>query len=183
MRSTITDSITAWNANTVSDFAAGDSDVLVLQRTPLARLGPVVEAGRFREYLAPVRRHNVGYEVRSGLSELRIKSRELTEDLICLATSFIEQFDLQVARLRIEITRNQPCPKFHCDNVHVRMVATYVGPTTEYQFAGDSTTHVAPAFGLIFLKGHQHATHRDTLHRRSPEVPDGVKRLCVAIDY
>ena len=43
--------------------------------------------------------------------------------------------------------------------------------------------HAARLGGLVFLKGHGHPNHRDTVHHRSPDVPVGEKRLCVAIDY
>ncbi|MEM9351829.1 MAG: DUF1826 domain-containing protein [Planctomycetota bacterium] len=183
MHPVATETITAWNAETVADFAAGSPDILVLKRPPLNNLGPVVQAGRIHEFLATVRRQKIALEVRAGLGEFRIRSPELASDLINLLTSFLDQFDLPEARLRIEISRSQPCPKFHSDNIHVRMVTTYVGPTTEYQYAGESTTHAAPLQGLVFLKGNHHPTHHDTVHHRSPEVPAGEKRLCVAIDY
>lgn len=183
MRSTTTEPITAWDAGAVAEFDAGSADVLVMARRPVDHLGPAVRAGRVHEYLSPVRRENVAREVRAAMGELRVKSPELAADLVSLLTSFLDQFDLRQARLRVEITRTQPCPKFHCDNVHVRLVTTYLGPTTEYQYAGECATHAAPICGLVFLKGHRHPTHRDTVHHRSPEVPAGEKRLCVAIDY
>ena len=174
--------ITGWDNRTVSDFSKGDLDILILERPLLDDLSAAVEAGRVHEFLAPVCRDKVGFEVRGGLAELRIKSRYLASDLIDLVTAFLDQFDLQQARLRIEITRTQSCPKFHSDNVHMRLVTTYLGPTTEYQYAGTNEIHTAPLGGLVFLKGHCHPNHRDTVHHRSPEVPVGEKRLCVAID-
>jgi hypothetical protein len=172
-----------WDAGAVARFAAGDADILVLPRRPMDHLGPAVQAGRVHEYLAPVRRENIGFEVRAGLGELRMKSPELTADLVSLVTSFLDQFGLRQARLRVEITRSQSCPKFHCDNIQVRLVTTYLGPTTEYQYAGEDMIHVAPLYGLVFLKGHKHPIYRDSVHHRSPEVPVGDRRLCVAIDY
>ncbi|MEL6109908.1 MAG: DUF1826 domain-containing protein [Planctomycetota bacterium] len=183
MQHTITELTPAWDKVAVTEFVTGRDDILLLARSPLENLRPIVQAGRVREYLAPIRRERIGFEIRAGLGELRIKSRELTADLIGLATSFLDQFDLQQAKLRIEITRSQSCPKFHCDNVNVRLVTTYVGPTTQYQHSGDTATHNAPLYGLVFLKGHRHPTHRDSVHHRSPEVTSGEKRLCVAIDY
>jgi hypothetical protein len=75
------------------------------------------------------------------------------------------------------------CPKFHCDNVRVRLVTTYLGPGTEYVGA-DAPQEVrsAPAFALVFLKGHKHPTHADAVHHRSPALPPGGKRLCVILD-
>ena len=182
--STTKEQITAWDTVAVTEFAASKgTDVLVLDRRPLDGLGAAVESARIHEYFAPVRRERIGFEVRSGLRELRLTSPELSEDLIKMANTFLDQFDLEEARLRIEITRTQSCPKFHSDNVNVRLVTTYLGPTTEYQYAGDSATHIAPLGGLVFLKGHKHPTFGDTVHHRSPEVPAGQRRLCVAIDY
>lgn len=183
MQSATTEPVAAWDAEAVSEFAAGGADILVLKRHQLDHLGPAVQAGRIHEYLAPVRPQKVAREIRAGLGEFRIRSPALASDLINLATSFLAQFDLPEARLRVEITRSQACPKFHSDNIHVRLVTTYVGPTTEYQYAGESVTHVAPLHGLVFLKGSRHPTYQDTVLHRSPEVPAGVKRLCVAIDY
>ena len=183
MRSTTKQPITIWDSEVVSTFATGGDDILALSRNPLMSLGPAVQAGRVQEYLTPFRRENAGFEVRSGLGELRIKSPELAEDLCSLMLAFLDQFDLEEARMRVEITQTQSCPKFHCDYVHVRLVSTYLGPTTEYQHAGESATHVAPLGGLVFLKGHRNPTHQNSVHHRSPEVPVGDKRLCVAIDY
>lgn len=174
--------IAAWDAEAVAGFEVGSDDVLVLPREPMGCLQAAIQSARIHEYLAPVRRESVAREVRAGLGELLIKSPALAADLIGLTTSFLDQFDLPEARLRVEVTRSQACPNFHCDNVYVRLVTTYHGPTTEYQYAGERVTHTAPLQGLVFLKGRRHPTHRDTVHHRSPEVPAGERRLCVAID-
>ena len=181
--STTTDKTTAWDHVAVADFAAGNADILVLERAPIDNLEAAIEASRIHEYRAPIHRENIGFEVRSGLAELRLKSPELATDLIGVATSFLDQFNLEEANLRIEVTQSQPCPKFHCDNVHIRLVTTYFGSTTEYQNAGDNTVHVAPLSGLVFLKGHRHPTCNDTVHHRSPEMRDGERRMCLVIDY
>lgn len=181
--STTTEQTTAWDSGAVSEFYTGDTDILVVDRQPLDNLGAIVEAGRIHEFVAPVNRETAGFEVRGGLSELKLKSPELAADLINLVNSFLDQFDLKEAKLRIEMTRSQSCPKFHCDNLDVRLVTTYFGPTTQYQRAGDSTIHSASLGGLVFLKGHKNPSCRDTVHHRSPEVPSGERRLCVAIDY
>ncbi len=177
------DTSSSWDMVAVSEFlVTEDADVLVLDRDPLQGLSEPVAAGRIREFLAPVTRDRVGFEVRSGLRELRLKSPELSADLIGLVTTFLDQFELEQARLRIEITRTQSCPNFHCDNVNVRLVTTYQGPTTEYQHSGDDAIYRASLGGLVFLKGHKNPTYQDAVHHRSPEVPAGERRLCVAID-
>jgi hypothetical protein len=125
----------------------------------------------------------VDTRVAAGLEALRIECPALAADISDLARSFLIQFAQPEAHLRIEMVSKQSCPKFHCDNVHIRMITTYHGPTTEYQFPGEDAIHVAPLYGLVFLKGHQHPTHRDSVRHRSPEVTPGTKRLCVVIDF
>lgn len=183
MRVTNAEPITAWDANALRTFANGREDILVIAREALEGISPAIREGRIQEIWGLVRRETVEREVRLGLRELEIASPELAADIIGLATSFLEQFDAYHVRLRLEVTRSQSCPKFHCDNLHTRLVTTYFGPTTEYQYAGDDKIHAAPLYGLVFLKGYKHPNHHDSVHHRSPAVPDGEKRLCVAVDY
>lgn len=183
MPSATTDSTSVWDSTAVSAFAKGNDDVLIVERRPLAGLEAAVQSARVHECYVAIKRENAASEVRAALREIRIKSSELEEDMIKVVNSFFDQFHVAKANLRVEILLTQPCPNFHCDNVHVRLVTTYFGPTTEYQYAGEGTTRSAPLCGFVFLKGHRHPTHRDTVHHRSPEICDGDKRLCMAIDY
>ncbi|MEM1224166.1 MAG: DUF1826 domain-containing protein [Planctomycetota bacterium] len=183
-----TSTITAWDTSAVTEFDSGNADILVLPRPgspglDIPNLEKAVRSGRVHEYLAPVRRDRIGFEVRGGLGELRLKSQDFSDDVITLVESFFDQFGPQQVRLRMEITRTQSCPKFHTDNLHVRLVTTYLGPTTEYQRSGENTVQSAPLKGLVFLKGHHHSTHRDNVHHRSPPIPSDQRRLCIAIDF
>ncbi|MCA8985586.1 MAG: DUF1826 domain-containing protein [Planctomycetaceae bacterium] len=183
MQFTTTEQIKAWDSVAATKFDFGTDDILVLERHPLASLESAIQAARVDDYRSMVNRETAAREVRFALAELQIQSPELNADIAGLALAFLDQFGLEEARLRVEITRTQSCPKFHCDNVHVRLITTYSGPTTEYVYAGEDATHAAPLQGLVFLKGHKHPTHRDSVHHRSPEVPDGEKRMCVILDY
>ena len=175
--------VSHWDFETVTEFARGNDDILVLPRREATKGYDIVEAGRVHEYWAIVRREDAARELRFGMNELRLRSAELAEDILGLVASFLDQFDIEQAKIRLEITRTQSCPKFHCDNEHVRLVTTYIGPTTEYQYAGKDEICTAPLHGLVFLKGRRHPTHGNTVFHRSPEVPAGEKRLCLAIDY
>jgi len=44
--STTTDKTTAWDHVAVSDFAAGNADILVLERAPIDNLEAAIEASR-----------------------------------------------------------------------------------------------------------------------------------------
>ncbi len=180
---TIYPNVTAWLPESVAAFAFGGDDILVLDRVPPQIDVVEILAGRIHEYRASVTRNTVDEHVACGLAELGIECSVLKRDIAELAQSFLVQFQLRTLRLRIEIANIQSCPKFHCDNVNIRLVTTYYGPTTEYQFVGDQLVHTAPLYGLVFLKGHKHQTHRDLVLHRSPEVPAGTKRLCVVIDF
>ena len=124
MRSTTTEPITVWDSGAVTRFAAGDDDILVLPRRPLEHLDPVILAGRIHEYWSMVSRESAAREVRAALGGLRIQSPELASDIVELVTAFLDQFGQRQAKLRVEMTRSQSCPKFHCDFVHVRLVTT-----------------------------------------------------------
>lgn len=173
----------AWSVPLVEDFSRGNNDVLVLDRAPLVSVWPAIRTGRVHEYRSLFTAADVDTRVTDGLEALQIECPVLAADIACLARSFLNQFGQTEANLRIEMVQRQSCPKFHCDNVHIRLVTTYHGPTTEYQFTGEDAIHAAPLYGLVFLKGHQHPTHRDSVHHRSPEMTPGTNRLCVVIDY
>lgn len=174
---------TAWDGEQLREFDTGNQDILILARPTPEGVADAIAAGEVQDFRASFGRRVLPKRVADGLRTLRIDSQALAADIADLGLSFLEQFGIRTANLRIEMVRTRSCPKFHCDNVHVRLVTTYHGPTTEYQFTGVEVVRVAPLYGLVFLKGHKHPTHRDGVHHRSPEVPDGGKRLCVVIDY
>lgn len=178
-----TKSVIVWDSMQVAAFADGNADILVLERPPLDEIREAVLSGAVKECRFSFDRESAESAISTGLRKVQINSPALATDILALAWSFLEQFALKTANIRIELVKSQSCPKFHCDNVHIRLVTTYLGPTTEYQITGDRNIYATPLYGLTFLKGHQSATHRDTVHHRSPEVPEGEKRLCVVIDY
>jgi hypothetical protein len=175
--------VTAWPDDVVDAFADGGEDILVVPRPVADDVRAVVAMGRVHQYRASISARTVNRRVKAGLAALAIDYDALAIDIISLARSFLVQFGRQTAHLRIEIVATQSCPKLHRDNVNVRLVTTYFGPTTQYRHAGDDTVHSAPLYGLVFLKGHKKKIDGDLVHHRSPEVPAGTKRLCVVLDY
>lgn len=175
--------VTAWPADVVDAYAEGGEDVLVIPRPIADDVQAAVAMGRVHQYRASISHRTVKRRVMTGLSTLAIDCDALATDIISLARSFLAQFEQRTAHLRIEIVDRQSCPKFHRDNVHVRLVTTYFGPATQFRHAGDDTVHSAPLYGLVFLKGHKHNIDGDLVYHRSPEMPAGTKRLCVVLDY
>ena len=173
----------AWDRDVLAEFATGHDDVLVVERPVLDNIAQTVEKGLLHDYLAVVTRANVEQEARTALRELELNSLELETDINRLLNSFLDQFDLQSVNFRIEIVESRSCPKFHCDNVNVRMVTTYFGAATEYKYNHEEIIRSASTGGLVFMKGHQYPTHQNNAVHRSPDVQDGERRLCVVIDF
>ncbi len=117
------------------------------------------------------------------MAALRLDCPALADDIAGLARSFLAQFGATEGSLRVELVDKTSCPKFHCDNVRVRLVTTYHGAGTEYVRAdAPDDVRPTPTFALVFLKGHKHPNHADAVHHRSPPVPPGGRRLCAILD-
>lgn len=117
------------------------------------------------------------------LRAMGLNHATLAEQMVRSVQLFASLFEQNQVDLRLEVTDRQTCPKFHCDNVYVRMLVTYTGPTTEFiQRRQPDVIHHAPLHSLVFLKGHKHPTHQDRILHRSPEFFAGQKRLCMIIN-
>jgi hypothetical protein len=180
---TIYPAVTAWPEQVLAAFEAGWDDILVVERPALAVDTVEISSGSVHEYRASTTRRTIDEHVTCGLAEVGVACEVLKRDIIELAQSFLVQFRQQTLRLRIEIVNTRSCPKFHIDNVNMRLVTTYLGPATEYRFIDDAAIHSTSLYDLVFLKGHKHPTHSDRALHRSPEMPPGTKRLCVAMDF
>jgi hypothetical protein len=176
--------VMAWDRDAVAVFDLGRDDILVVERPPLPGIAGAVASARvhdFRSVVTPASAHALAAE---SLAALHIDCPMLAEDIAALARDFLAQFGAAEGSLRVEVVDKTTCPKFHCDNVRVRLVTTYHGPATEYVFDdAPEEVRAAPGFALVFLKGHKHPTHADAVHHRSPPVPPGGKRLCVILDF
>lgn len=183
MFGTVSPQISAWEPSELTELKTGSADILVLERRKLLDLADAVRNAPIADYRDRVTIRNAASKISRGVRELKLHDEALAEDITRLTESFLIEFERPSVSLRIEVVDTQSCPKFHCDNVYIRLVTTYVGPCTEYQYAGEEAIHTAGLGSLVFLKGHKHPTHRDSVHHRSPAVPDGTKRLCVVVDF
>ncbi len=175
--------VTAWDRAEIAAFDLGREDILVVERPPLPGIAEAVPSARVLYWRSVVTAASAQARAAEALDALRIGCPALAEDIVALSRSFLAQFGVDEASLRVEVVDKQSCPKFHCDNVRIRLVTTYHGPTTEYVRADEpKAIRLAPLFALVFLKGQQHPNHADAVHHRSPVVPPGSKRLCVIQD-
>ena len=173
-----------WNVEDVRDFDESESDILLLETPTLNSIAQIIADAQLGEGRSPMSKNQAGEFIRRVLSKLNLDHAELTEDMTATFQNFLQQFRLKEANLLIECTNRRNCPLFHCDNLHVRMVKTYFGPTTEYiHDAAPEVICTAPIGAMVFLKGRRHRNHADSVHHRSPEIPAGSKRLCLIIDF
>lgn len=127
----------------------------------------------------------------------------LVEDMAMIAEAIAFLFDTQTVGIRLRLLNSAMCPRFHCDNLPVRMVTTYCGPGSEWlpEFAinreglgaphpdrPDIVTDAAAIqrlspgdIALIKGSGWVGCEERGLVHR-SPALENGSKRLLMSID-
>lgn len=132
----------------------------------------------------------------------------LVADLNHLLEIYIELIGCPSVGIRLEIVDRAMCPRFHVDNVGIRMLCTYRGPGTEWledvcadrsklgSGCLDASTanaeivlnpagiHCAFPYDIILLKGSgwQGNEGRGIIHR-SPAVPENeASRILLALD-
>ena len=98
--------------------------------------------------------------------------------------------------IKLEVITERMCPKFHVDRVPMRLLCTYVGPGTEWTDANTAYSvnfeepfdpeniSQVPSEGILIFSGAHGANSLAPLWHRSPDVPQGVRRilLCVNIN-
>ncbi|MGF1582918.1 MAG: DUF1826 domain-containing protein [Gemmataceae bacterium] len=175
--------ITAWDGDVVAAFDRGEEDILVVERPPVPGIAKTISAARVLDWGSEITGASIEAHIPEALDALLIANQALASDIVALSRSFLAQFSVEEASLRVEVVDKQSCPKFHRDNVRIRMVTTYHGPTTEYVPTSElEQIQSSPLFALVFLKGRKHPNYLDAIRHRSPEVPPGGKRLCVILD-
>jgi hypothetical protein len=118
------------------------------------------------------------------------------DDMRILTARFFEMLDTDSARIRMEQVTTDQCRRFHTDNMTVRLICTYIGPTTQWlsasdiirqhgqrdQYSEDAIQHL-PGLSVGLLKGRKHLTSRSLVYHRSPPVSAaGLQRFVLCID-
>jgi len=172
-----------WPSVSVTAFDHWANDMLIVKRPPIRDVTGAITAARVHDWRSVVTAGDADTRVAEALAELNLDCPPLAVDIAFIVRSFLAQFGTDEASLRVEVVNKASCPKFHCDNVRIRLVTTYHGPATEFVYTdGPEDIRRTPTGALVFLKGHKHPNHADTIHHRSPAVPPGEKRLCVVLD-
>ncbi|MBO1254385.1 DUF1826 domain-containing protein [Alteromonas sp. 5E99-2] len=136
-------------------------------------------------------KHNLDTLLPTGLGK-----EQAINDIYQLAEMLTCLFDCKEVGLRLTATKSAMCPRFHVDNIPVRMVTTYLGEGTELipnestniddirrnkgEFVGHKTLleafDVALLKGSAFKEGHEGAIHR------SCSVEEGQWRVLLTLD-
>lgn len=175
-------------SDVLARLTSDDSDIVVLAEERPEEfefdIRPVVQSlpnFEKRTSLSLDQSHDV---VSSALVEMGLESEQLESQMQRHIELFAKLFEQEKMEVRIELTDRQSCPKFHCDNVFVRMLVTYCGPTTEFIDRREpEIIFRAPLSSVVFLKGHKHPTYQDRILHRSPEFTNGVKRLTMILNF
>lgn len=127
----------------------------------------------------------------------------LIDDIASVAEATAYLFNTETAGIRLRLLNAAMCPRFHCDNLPVRLVTTYMGPGSEWlpeyaiNRAGLGAPHperpeiikdasaiqrMAPG-EIALLKGSGWVGNEEQgLVHRSPSLKEGEKRLLLTID-
>jgi hypothetical protein len=188
-RSHLTRRAAGWTDEAVRGIDAAGCDIAVVRRPPPMECGPLVAGGTLGAVRFTTAARGAAAKIDRALARLDLvkparQRAAVADDILSLVCGMLAVFSWPRVEVRLDLTDEQSCPKFHCDNVLVRLVTTYVGPGTEYveRHAADTVHRAAPG-SLVFLKGHRHPTHSDRVLHRSPPMRPGTRRLCVAIDH
>ncbi|MET1411497.1 DUF1826 domain-containing protein [Roseibium sp. HPY-6] len=112
----------------------------------------------------------------------------LTGDVGALAMMLAKSLKVRQVRVRLDVSDEVMCPKFHVDNVPARLLCTYRGKGTEYVPMGhendqQSVRQVTRGAVALFRGGAWPGEERTGLFHRSPDPePLSGHRLLLVID-
>ncbi len=122
----------------------------------------------------------------------------LIADILKLASIFSQYAATETIRLIVESVHDVPCPKFHQDNVPLRLICTYVGAGTEWLENSNVNTHAdccggslvrdksriqqLKPFEVALMKGKLWPKNDMGIYHRSPKPQADQTRLVVKMD-
>lgn len=131
-------------------------------------------------------------------TEFDVSRTHLIKDIQELANLFSKHASTSSIRLIIEALHRVPCPKFHQDNVTLRLVCTYTGTGTEWLENSNVNSHPdccggsivldeariknLNAFEVGLMKGKRWPGNAMGIFHRSPTIDASQPRLVVKMD-
>jgi hypothetical protein len=160
------------------------ADIIIMQREPTPDLETLIRNAEIQEKRRKITRELAELEVIGLVRELGISNDALQREMVRSIDLFAGLFQQDQIEVRMDLTDRQSCPKFHCDNVYVRMLVTYFGPTTEFIDRREpDNIYRVPMNSLVFLKGHKHPKYQDRILHRSPSFSHGERRFSMVINF
>ncbi|WP_434986588.1 DUF1826 domain-containing protein [Vreelandella zhaodongensis] len=127
----------------------------------------------------------------------------LVDDVATIAEAIAYLFETETVGIRLRLLTAAMCPRFHCDNLPVRLVTTYVGPGSEWlpEYAinraglgapkpdrpdiitDDTAIQRLSAGDIALIKGSGwEGCEEHGLVHRSPSLEQGQTRLLLTVD-
>ncbi|PRY66700.1 uncharacterized protein DUF1826 [Vreelandella songnenensis] len=127
----------------------------------------------------------------------------LIDDVLLISQAVAYLFDTQNVGIRLRVLNEAMCPRFHCDNLAVRLVTTYLGPGSQWLpdtavnrdglgaprpgqpdiVRDPSAIQTLQAGDVALIKGSGwEGSENSALVHRSPTLTQGEKRLLLTID-
>lgn len=112
----------------------------------------------------------------------------LASDAAALALMFAKVLKIRKVRVRLDVSTEIMCPKFHVDNVAARLLCAYRGGGSEYvpdQVQGDEKRiRRVPPGSVALFRGRTWPGEEITglLHRSPAMAPGAPARLLLAVD-
>jgi hypothetical protein len=130
--------------------------------------------------MRPIRCRDLGVENVAETLSLP-PAAPLAADVLLLCDVFATLTGADTLGLRVDITEQATCPRFHADRVTLRLMTTYRGPAT--QWLQDDRPHQARAGDVLFAKGDLWPDLRcgPCVHR-SPQPEAGQTRVLLTVD-
>jgi len=129
----------------------------------------------------------------ASMTPATMPARALADDVAMLARCFAALARTDAVDVRLEAVSGDSCWKFHRDRVAIRLLATYLGPGTQWvpesaagaaldrQRAYAGPLGQLPRFAVGVFRGCDGDTETGMLHRSPPVAGSGVVRLLLAV--
>lgn len=107
----------------------------------------------------------------------------LEADLALLSDWFCRAASVKGFAVRLETATERTCPRFHQDNVRLRLLTTYRGPGVEWRCStGEGPIASARTGAVVLMKGRGWPARDAPLLHRSPKASPSRPRWILAID-
>jgi hypothetical protein len=108
----------------------------------------------------------------------------LMADVLALAAEFAAIMATPAISVRLEAIAGDACRRWHADYVTARLIATYLGPGTDWlpDGAGEGDARRLPTGAVAMFKGHGWAPEAPIIHRSPPIAGTGQQRLVLVLN-